>query len=191
MTPAEIIELARVHFGEETASSVSADSALKFLNEAQQELYQDLPPDRMKSLVQEASVATVDNQGVIVATWDKILDIYVDEIPAVQVSKEIIRNADRNLFGPPIPVWYRDEKYVWVRPSGDLLVIFLQSPDDLVTGDLETELDSFDKIFHPALADLVAAYMYAQEEDGVQAQHYRAEYVGKISSVTEQMAVQE
>lgn len=194
MTGEEIITLARYHFGEGTALTITEDAALAYLNEAMQELYSDLPVDRMRNLIEEATVSFVSgNRGVIPNTWDRIGFVYVDEKPAVAVPPEVIRNTDYGtFFTPGVPIYHVDVSYLWVRPAdaGSVTVLYLNPPVAILTAGLATELTVFNRAFHSALADLTASYMYAQEEDLEQAGFFKNEYMSKISNALEMAAAE-
>lgn len=183
MTPDEIVELARVQFGEETALTVTDESAREFFNAAVMELYEDLPPDRMKPLMTTQSVALTSGKGDVVDTWDKILAVYVDGVPAHAIPRQAIQAHDYSqFFESPVPVFHLDDTHIWVRPTGstcELVTIDPPSTIDTSTGD-DTEYTDFENIWHTALADLITSYMYAQEEDAQQAQLYYNAYSQKL-----------
>lgn len=186
MTGDEIINLARIHYGEETPNVVSSDSAKSFLNSAIMELYEDLPAERKKNLITTDTVSLTSGSGIIDDTWDKVLEVYANGVPAYLVSREVIYNSaygQQNLFESVVPIFYIDDTQVWVRPDNATVdVVHIDPPVPIAN--FEGEVTAFDEQWHPALAFLVASYMYAQEEDVVQAQHYRAEYQQRLTSVT-------
>lgn len=191
MTGDEIIALARASFGEAQPLTVSADNAKKYLNASLKELYEDLPPDRMKNLISTSSVAIVSGKGLVSDTFDKLLEVYVDDIPALQVSKSIIRGWDYGtLFQTEVPIFHWDTENLWVRPPlGAISVVHLDPPNPI--SNFTLEVSAFDNVFHEALAALVASKMYAQEEDATQAQHYRQEYLHSITSILETQGSEE
>lgn len=192
MTGNEILALARASFGERSELTVLNTEALEYLNSALQELYNDLPPERMKERLVETAVVMAANRGPITNTWDRVVEVYVNDKPAIQVPKEVIQNADYgNLFTPSVGIFHLDNSYVWVRPSGTVKIVHLTPPAELVTLDLTAELAAFSRVWHPALAHLVTSYMYAQEEDQTQAQHYRGEYSQQILGLIQQMSEEE
>lgn len=186
MTGDEIIALARAHFGEETAQTVSTDNALDYLNISLQELFNDLPPSRIRNRLAEDSVALVSGQGGILNTWDRIVEIYVDDNPGIVVPKGAIEAADYGtLFAPAIPIVHFDDSHIWVRPTGSTVkVVHLEPPTPVTEGNRTNELAEFDEKWHPALAFLVASYMYAQEEDQAQAGYYKSEYMQMLSNMS-------
>lgn len=183
MTGDEIIALARANFGEASPNTVSVQTAKDFLNSALQELYNDLPSSRMKNLIAEDSVALTSGQGLVVNTYDQVLEVYVDSLPAIQVPREVIRNSDHNdLFTSPVPIFYVDEKNLWVRPTTGLAKIVHLDPPGVIA-DFTQEVSVFAELWHPALALLVTSYLYAQEEDTTQAAHYRGEYSHTLTNL--------
>lgn len=182
MTPVEIIALARAQFGEASAMSVSEVSARDFLNAAIVELYEDLPSDRLKGLLSVTSVSLTAGKGSIDPTWDKILEVYVDGAPASVVPRDTISHHDYNeFFESVVPITHIDDDSVWVRPTtGTCSVLHLDPPVEVTAANEGTEYSSIDDIWHPALADLVTAAMYAQEEDVQQAEQYRSAYASKL-----------
>ncbi len=136
MTGDEIIALARANFGEETPLTVSEDTSLDYLNVAAQELYNDLPPERMKNLLNEDEVVMASGQGPIDNTWDQVLEVYVDDVPAAMVPREVIGNADYNtLFAPHIPIFHADLSGILPWPSSLLPTCMLRKriPPRLLT----------------------------------------------------------
>jgi hypothetical protein len=189
MTGDEIIALARANFGESSPLTVSVQTAKDFLNAALQELYNDLPPERMKNRLTESVVVMTANQGPVENTWDRIIEVYVDDVPALQVPKDVIPNADHNsMFSPPVAIFHVDDKYVWVRPSGAVKIVHVEPPG--IIANFSSEVSVFSELWHSALALLTTSYMYAQEEDVTQAQHYRGEYSQTIASLIQQMEVE-
>lgn len=182
MTPTEIITLARSHFGEPTPLTVDADTARDYLNASIRELYEDLPPDRLKGLLTEESVTLTAGEGDIDPTWDKIVELYVDGLPAHAVGRESIAHNDYNqFFESPVPIFHLDDSHVWVRPTTSTVeVVHIDPPAELVEADDDVEFTDIEDIWHPALADLVAMYMYAQEEDAQQSELYRNAYQQKL-----------
>lgn len=186
MTGDEIIALARANFGEETALTVSEQTSEDFVNAALQELYNDLPVERLKNLLTESTVTMASNKGPIDNAWDQVIEVYVDDLPAVMVPRDVIQNADHNsLFAPPIAICHVDNSHVWVRPSGTVKIVHLDPPDAI--SDFTAEVTDFSELWHSAIAMLVTSYMYAQEEDSTQAQHYRSEYSQSLASLLQQM----
>lgn len=188
MTGDEVIELARFYYGEETANVVGEEEAKSLLNAALLEMYEDLPTARLKHLISEDSVSLTSGRTDVMDTWDKVLEVYVEGAPAFPVSREIIHNTrygQENLFTGVVPYFYADDHQLWVVPedSTDVDVVYL-SPPTLINQFTE-EVDAFPEQFHPALASLVAAYMYAHEEDAAQAQHYRNDYQQRLVSMTQ------
>lgn len=182
MTPQEIIALARAQFGEANALTVTATTARDFLNAAIKETYEDLPPSRLKNLISETTVTLTAGKGSVLATWDKILEVYADNIPCMMVSREVIHQHDYSqFFASPTPICHIDDKNVWVRPTTSTCkVLTLSIPTEVTSGNEGTEYTGLDKVWHPALADLVTAAMYAQEEDAAQADQYRKAYQSKL-----------
>lgn len=187
MTGDEIIALARQHFGEPTASSISTTQAKNFLNAAVQEMYGDLPVDRLRDLVEVSSLTFTDGQDDIPSTWDRVLAVYVGGVAAVAVSPETIQTSDTGAFFTAlVPLYSLDTSHMWVRPvGGTVTVAHIDAPAEITN--FTTEVTSFGVNWHPALASLVACYMYAQEEDAEQAQYYRNEYLAQVTSVSQQM----
>ena len=196
MTPNEIIALARIHFGEPNPLTISSTDELVLFNESMREIYSDLPSDRLKSLISEDTVTiTGDNRGPVDSSWDRVIEVYVNDRPAIQAPKETIRNSElSSYFAPAVPIFHVDEQYLWVRPheTGDVVkAVYLSPPSTVVTGGRDTEITEIHEAFHEAVALLLASYMYAQEEDLVQAQHYKGEYVSVISNLSSRMAAGE
>lgn len=183
MSPDEIVALARVQFGEETALTVSDESAYEFFNMAVMDMYEDLPPDRLKPLMTTESIILTSGKGDIDDAWDKILEVYVDSKPSQAVPRPVIQSHDYSeYFTSPVPIYYLDDTHIWVRPEGSTCEVVVLNPPSLVdtaTGDA-TDYTDFDDIWHTALADLVTSYMYAQEEDAQQASLYYNSYSQKL-----------
>jgi len=185
VTGDEIIALARFHFGEETPNTVSTDTVKDFLNAALMELYEDLPTERLKHLISTDSLSLTAGKGELLNEWDKVLEVHVDGSPAILVGREIIHNIDYgqlNLFEPVIPLFHINESHVWVRPTGSTVEVVHLGPPDVINN-FGQEVTAFEEQWHAALASLVASFMYAQEEDIQQAQHYRGDYQQRISSL--------
>lgn len=190
MTPTEIVELARVHFGERDALTISAPEAITFVNAAIKEIYEDLPVDRLKELLDTETVSLTGGKGDVPSNLDRIVEVYVDDNPAVAVPREVITTADYgSLFEPAFPVVHVDSSHVWVRPSDidEVDLEYLQAPTLIDSGNTGDELTEIPISFHGALAFLVASYMYAQEEDVQQAQWYKNEYMANITSMSSQV----
>jgi len=187
MTGDEIIALGRAYFGEPVASSILEATADSFLNVAVQELYEDLPADRLRLLQIIDSPTFTAGKAVIPTAWDKVLGVYVDGVQAVGVSPEVIKAVDAGAyFVPIVPVFSIDNQTMWVRPTtGAITVGHIDPPAEIA--DTSLEITSFSVMWHPALACLLASYMYAQEEDAEQAQYYRNEYLALVTSVSSQM----
>lgn len=186
MTGDEIIALARADFGEAAPLTISADTSKEYLNRAQYELFQDLPPERQKANLLEEAVTATTGQGTITNTWDRIVEVYVNDVPAAPVGREVISNADYGtLFAPSIPVFHIDNSHVWVRPVGGTVKVVHLNPPNRIT-DTTVAVTSFREQWHRAMAFLITSYMYAQEEDTPQAAHYRAEYTQYIAGQLQQ-----
>lgn len=182
MTPVEIIALARAQFGEDSPLTVSVTTARDFLNAAILECYEDLPPSRLKNLLSETTVVLTAGKGAVLATWDKVLEVYADNIPCLMVPRETIHQHDYSqFFSSPVPICHVDDKNIWVRPTtATCQVVNLTPPTEVTSGNEGTEYAGIDEVFHPALADLTTAAMYAQEEDVAQSNYYRQAYQSKL-----------
>lgn len=183
MTGTEIIALALLHYGDSGSTYVSATDALQYLNEASLELYGDLPPAYLVNLM--TATAELTNAGGAIPiddAWDKIVEVYVEDTPAVQVTYDVIASADFNdYFSPSTPIYHVDTSTIWVRPVASGVIVTYLSPPSEIT-DASLEITDLDPIWHPVLAVLMASYMYAQEEDSQQAQHYKTIYQQKLTS---------
>ena len=194
MTPAEIITLARTHFGELTALTVSVASARSYLNAAIKELYEDLPVDRLKPLLNDEAISLTAGKGDIPSNLDRVVEVYVDNIPAVAVPREVITTSDYgNLFAPAFPVIHIDSSHIWVRPvsTNTVAITYLQAPTVITAGNEGSEITEIPVPFHESLSYLVASYMYAQEEDVQQAQWYRNEYMNRLMSLSQQAVAED
>lgn len=182
MTPAEIITLARAQFGEETALTVSDDTARAFLNAALMEVYEDVNSPRLKNLLVEENVALTSGQGNVLDTWDKVVELYVYGLPAHPVAREVIQAYDYNeYYESPVPIFYVDDSHIWVRPTAATVqVVYINPPSEVTAGNEATEYTDIEEPFHAALADLVTSMMYAQEEDTPQAEWYRNSYQQRL-----------
>lgn len=191
MTPAEIIALARAQFGELTALTVSAQDARDMLNGAILELYEDLPPSRLKNLLTVTAVALTSGKGSIDPLWDKVIEVYVDDNPAFLVDRAVIAAHDYSqFFTSPTPIAHVDDDSVWVRPTtGVCSVLHLDPPEEVTAANEGTEYSSVSDVWHPALADLVTAAMYAQEEDITQMEAYRASYMQRLGMLLKEEPV--
>lgn len=188
MTPVQIIALARIQYGETDPNTVTANAARDFLNSAVKELYEDLPPSRLKNLLTQAAVVLTSGRGDVLTTWDKVVDLYVDNTPAIQVSREAIFQHDYSqYFSSPVPIFHVDDKYIWVRPTASTChITFLAPPAAITAGNEGVEFTGLDAVFHPALADLTTSFMYSQEEDVQQAELYRNAYQQKLGMLLAQ-----
>lgn len=188
MNGAEVIALARLHFGEPTPATITQEMALRFLNVATNQIYVDLSADRLRTLIRENEVPiTQGNRGEIPETWHDIIEVYVDDRPAVPVSREVISQSEYgeyDLFSPGTPIFHIDQGYIWVRPSDKTVrAVHTRPPEEITTGTLNEEITDIHRTYHTALSSLIASYMYAQEEDSVQSQLYKAEYVALLRTI--------
>lgn len=186
MTGDEVIALAREFFGEPTANTVSTTAAKDYLNTALLELYNDLPPNRMRDRLSVDSVALTTGQGSIPNTWDRIVDIYVNDIPTFLVDRHVVYSAQElTYFEPSVPIAHFNEESLWIAPmaAGTVKVVHLEPPTLIAT--TSDEITEFKEQWHKALALLIASYMYAQEEDSAQAQYFKGEYQQMLHSFTE------
>lgn len=178
MTGDEIIELARSHFGESSASTVTDAQAIEYLNTSLMELYNDLPPERMKALIDEDTIVLDDGRHVVDNQWDRVLNVYVDGVPASLVPLTSIQAIEYStLFEPSVPVFSITDESLLIRPTGGTITVTYLTPPEAVTdATSDSELTQFEPFLHPALALMTASLMYAQEEDTQQAAYYRGEY---------------
>lgn len=189
MTGADIITLARLHFGESTPLTIPADREADLLNTAVQELYKDLPIEKLRHLVTTDNVALTDGRGDLPSTWDTVVAVYLDGVPSVQVSTDVIRATELGPFYQPmVPVYAVDNNYLWVVPTGTVTVSHVDPPAEIT--DLALEVDAFPGQYHELLSSLVTSYMYAQEEDVQQAGYYRSEYQQQLTSMSAEATAQ-
>lgn len=186
MTPQEVIQRARGHFGEDTALTVQDVTFREWVTDALRELYNDLPAEEVRPLITEESVSldtdadsVGDGRGTIPDTWDRVLNVKIDGVPALRQRPETIRHIDSNqFFAPTQKVWALLDKTLLVRPKGDLSVMVThQDPPTKITATTETnEITEVNKRWHIALVHLVASYAYQQEEDHESAAAYKRRY---------------
>lgn len=190
MTGVEVIELARALFGEIEPNSVTEGQARDYLSAALRELWVDLPASDLRGLIESNSLTLTSGKAPIDSSWERILEVYVDGIPALQVNREVIANTDfGTFFAPGVPIYHIDESNVFVRPdSASSAELFYLPPPPRVTSVNETDELDIAQGFQEAAAFLTASYMYAQEEDAAQAQLFRSEYTNRIMSVSQQAA---
>lgn len=191
MTGAEIIEAARLNFGEKTALSLEDADFQIFVNKAIQEVYQLLPNDQLRNLWAEGSLAISNGLGSIDAAWDRIVSVSEGDSPLLQVTPEMIRSMDISAyFEPLVSVWAVEIRHLWIRPSTILSVdvTHISPPDELTSGDFANEVTAINSTWHPAIIALTTAYAYAQEEDSAQADLYHTKAMTFLSSQIPQEA---
>ncbi len=193
MTPAEIIVLARSLFGEVQPNTVTEEQTREYLSAALREIWSDLPSDNLKPLLTREPISINGGIGDISENWNRIIEVYVDDQPALQVAREVITSADfGDLFAPGFPIYHMDEQKIFVRPAnaGNVDIIHVEAPTRITEANEGDVLEEIPKVYHEALAFLTASYMYLQEEDAGQAQAFRAEYTNKITSISQQLAAE-
>jgi hypothetical protein len=187
MTGTEIIALALQHYGDSGTTYVTSAQALQYLNEAILEVYEDLPPHRLKNrLITSSALTNADGAIPVDPVWDKVIQVYLDDELALQVNYDILvaeGHGASGFFTSPLPFYHIDEETLWIRPVGsEAKVVYLSPPTPIVSGDLGNAVTALDSVWHPVIAILMTSYMYAQEEDLAQAQHYKTLYQQKLSS---------
>lgn len=183
MTGDEIIDKARVDFGEKSASSLTSDDMKGLLNKAIQELYTWLPPTENTQSIDTSSVSLTNGAGEIPETWDKVLEVSDNTGPLTSVDQPTITNIDRlgDYFSPETPVWYFDGERIFVRPVVSSVTVTFTSPPSKITN-FTAEVSQIPLNYHTALVHLVASLAYAQEEDIEQAEHYRGAASAQVAS---------
>lgn len=184
MTGEEIIERARVHFGEVDELTVTDETFQGWVNDALQELYTQLyisvPSSELRPLVREESLSFSSGAADVPEDWNRVVAVRSGGVDLHEVAPEVIAHIDTNrFFEPTQPVWATRDNTVWVRPQRGSATVAYLAPPDVVT-DFGAEIGAFSPKWHPALVWLVTSYAYAQEEDLAQADHYRGRYLRAV-----------
>ena len=199
MNPLEIVQRARIHFGEETANTISDTTMKEWVNDAMKELYGALylylPPEELKPFIRTDPETITDGYFEVPDLWDQILTVSEDGVNLFEIPPDSIRAIDTHMmFAPTQSVWARRDNSLWVRPDTVTSVDIkrLQPPDPLditpSTGDFEegsADIESFTPRWHQGLVWLVTSYAYAQEEDLQQAEHYRGRMMQMLPAPAE------
>lgn len=184
MTPQEIIQRARGHFGEANELTLLDVTVQEWVNDAMKELYDVLHatrrPEELRTLLTTDTVSLTSGQAALDEEWDELVSVKSGEHELARVTPAMIRHIDSNqFFQPTQTVWTERENTLYVRPTSvaSVQVVHLEPPARLVfPGALTTEIEAFSPRWHIALVWLVTSYAYAQEEDLAQANHYRGRF---------------
>lgn len=180
----EVIQAAKEHFGETSASLYDDAIWESWARQALLDTYAILPPEYWRQRIANANITLVGGTGAVPDEVDVILDARTSGGVALHlVPPQAIRQMDANplLAAPPdAPVYCVQGKDIFVRPSTTATSVMYQTPPDVEAISFsmsEADLADLPEVllpsrFHPALIHRVVAYAYAQEEDIEQASYY-------------------
>lgn len=176
MNGTEIIEAARLQFGETTALTLQDTDLQKILNLALQEVYTLLVNlDEIRPTVTTDSLALSSGKGTIPVDWHEVLTVADSTGPYTRADQATINNIDRlgSYFEPETPVWTLVGDELWVRPTiASVTVQHSEGPAKITS--FGSEITDIPARWHPTLVHFVTSLAYAQEEDLEQAGHYRS-----------------
>jgi hypothetical protein len=183
VTGDEIIQEARLNFGEKAALTLADTDLKQWVNTALRELYSLLSLADLEVLAKTAAVALTAEKGPLPATLDHLLSISSAGAPVPLVDPGIITATDMSPYHrPAFTLAATDGETLWVRtPVGvtatGVDVTYIEPPAAITDFALPVVLPKW----HAVLVLFVTALAYAQEEDKGQAQHYRNEALALIN----------
>lgn len=186
MTPNEVIERARVHFGETTAATLDDPTFEDWFNDALQEVYRTLytvlPGEELKFFLQETNEPTTGGALDIPDEWDRIIDVLEsNNEPIHYVDPEMMPRIDSGTYYVPmVPVWTVVAHRLWVRPDSinSVNITYLAPPEEVT--DFDQEINAIPSDWQPALVWVLTSYAYAQEEDLQQTEYYRGKFLSML-----------
>lgn len=191
MTPQEIIDRVRTHFGEREALTLQDEELREWMDQAVRELILDLPAHELRDIAEVRSLGDgLDEVVGLDGTYEipddvyHVTSVYQDEYsPMRRVSPQVINQIDEGggYFTPAVPCFAHAADRLLVRPveQGGYAEVLVEPPL-LTAGDMDNELDTVPAVWHPAIVLKLTSYAYAQEEDQPQAQFYEQAYEKSI-----------